>query len=79
MPHRKDVRSVSIPAEILIDVVSTIVLAVVFHYAFDMPWVLAFLIAGPISILGWWCLLNLERDNSGGGSGGSWISRLFDE
>lgn len=78
MPHRKDVRSVPIPGEILIDVVSTIVLALVFHYAFDMPWPLALLVAGPISILGWWCLLNLERGDSDGGSN-SWISRLFDD
>lgn len=75
MPHRRDLGRVSLVAEAVIDLITTIVLTLVFHFVFDMPWVLALLIAGPASVFGWWCLLHLERDDPGG----SWLSRVFDE
>lgn len=74
MPRRKEQPRASVSAELVIDLVTTVALTLVFHYIFEMPWGLAVLVAGPASVLGWWCLLHLERDHSGD----SWISDLWD-
>lgn len=66
MPRRRSTPAVSLGTEIAIDAISTVIVAVLFHVLFDMPWLLAFVIAAPASIVGWWCLLHLERDSSGG-------------
>jgi hypothetical protein len=74
MPRRTEQPRASVSAEIAIDLVTTVVLTLVFHYIFEMPWGLAALVAGPASILGWWCLLHLERNHSGD----SWTSDIWD-